>query len=114
VSFCPTLLEPRTSVVSVGISARLTTPLYQTLASCALSGASVAMVHADSEIRSPQKVSSETSASDRGECWAAQIRRRRSSSAVSPTACDSSDTFGRRTEAAGEWVRTWASWTPWP
>ena len=45
-------------------------------------------------------------------CCAAYIRRRRSSSAVSPTACDSSDTRGRRTEAAGEWVRTWASWSP--
>lgn len=47
VSFCPTLLKPDTSVVSVGVSAHLTTPLYQTLASSALYGSSVAMVHAD-------------------------------------------------------------------
>jgi len=47
VSFCPTLLKPETSVVSVGISAHQTTPLYQTLASCALFGSSVAMVHAE-------------------------------------------------------------------
>jgi glycerophosphoryl diester phosphodiesterase len=47
VSFCPTLLKPQTSLVSVGISAHLTTPLYQTLSSAALFGASVAMVHAD-------------------------------------------------------------------
>jgi glycerophosphoryl diester phosphodiesterase len=47
VSFCPTLLKPDTSIAPVGISAHLTTPLYQTLASCALFGSSVAMVHAD-------------------------------------------------------------------
>lgn len=47
VSFCPTLLKPQTSLVSVGVSAHMTTPLYQTLASSALFGASVAMVHAD-------------------------------------------------------------------
>jgi glycerophosphoryl diester phosphodiesterase len=47
VSFCPTLLKPHTSVVSVGVSAHKTTPLYQTLSSSALFGASVAMVHAD-------------------------------------------------------------------
>jgi hypothetical protein len=47
VSFCPTPLIPDTSVVSVGVSAHMTTPLYQTLTSCARFGASVAMVHAD-------------------------------------------------------------------
>jgi glycerophosphoryl diester phosphodiesterase len=47
VSFCPTLLKPKTDVVSVGISAHMTTPLYQTLGSSALFGASIAMVHAD-------------------------------------------------------------------
>lgn len=57
------------------------------------------------EIRGAQKASKETSASDRGECCATQIGRRRSSSAVSPTACDPSDTFGRRTEAALGWRR---------
>jgi glycerophosphoryl diester phosphodiesterase len=47
VSFCPTLLKPDEPVVSVGVSAHLTVPLYQTLASCALFDAAVAMVHAD-------------------------------------------------------------------
>jgi glycerophosphoryl diester phosphodiesterase len=47
VSFCPTLLKRDTDIAPVGISTHLTTPLYQTLASCALFGASVAMVHAD-------------------------------------------------------------------
>jgi glycerophosphoryl diester phosphodiesterase len=46
-SFCPTLLKPHMSLVSVGISAHLTTPLSQTLSSAALFDASVAMVHAD-------------------------------------------------------------------
>src|SRR4051794_7359688 len=32
--------------------------------------------------------------------------RRSSSSAGNPTACDSSETFGRRTDAAGEWAST--------
>jgi hypothetical protein len=40
-------LKPETAVVSVGVSAHQTTPLYQTLASSALFGASVAMVQAD-------------------------------------------------------------------
>jgi glycerophosphoryl diester phosphodiesterase len=47
VSFCPTLLKPDEPVVSVGVSAHMTVPLYQTLASCALFDAAVAMVHAD-------------------------------------------------------------------
>jgi hypothetical protein len=56
-----------------------------------------------SEIRSPQKVSRHTSAAERGECAAAAVSRRRSSSAVRPMAWDSSETLGRRTEATGEW-----------
>jgi len=40
------------------------------------------------------------------------IRHLRGSPAVSPIAWDSSDTLGRRTDAAGEWVSTPASCTP--
>jgi glycerophosphoryl diester phosphodiesterase len=46
VSFCPTLLKPETSVVSVGISTHKTVPYYEALASAALFGAPLAMVHA--------------------------------------------------------------------
>jgi glycerophosphoryl diester phosphodiesterase len=47
VSFCPTLLKPSTSVVSVGVSTHQTTPLYQALSSSALFDAPIVMVHAD-------------------------------------------------------------------